>query len=110
MATMPPQDPAMAEDAAPEADAPTPGYTICLHVTGDGAISVSVEPEGEEEAEAPTAPGAPEDSEAAEPEEAAQSVPNIREAIKLIIEIYKGAGEVPDLGAESADMEAGYKE
>ena len=93
---MTPEQPMQPGQMPPEA----PGYTICLHVGGDGALSVSVEPENQEMAEAQGAP---------EGEEQSQPVADMREAVKLILDIFKGAGHAPDAGAETQEMEAGYK-
>lgn len=68
-------------------------YTIEIKVT-DGNISVSVEP-ADMEAKEPT-------------EESGQSVPNIREAIKVVMDIYQNAGAQPDNSAD-AEMEQGFQ-
>jgi len=108
------QQPApMAADAAPTDDADqgaSSGYTIELHVDGTGAISVSVEPDGADEADASAAPpdgsGAPMEGE--EDQDEAQPVPNIREAVKLILDIYKNAGQMQDNSGDMDQMAQGY--
>lgn len=78
------------------------GYTIEINVAADNSITVSVEPKTEEDAEEQGgADGADSDE--------AQSVASIREACKLVQQIYAAQGEAPDTGADDAAMEAGYK-
>ncbi len=109
MATLP-TPPAPSEQEAPEAPVEgQAGYTIELRVAGDGKLSVSVEPDAVE-AEEGADPMAANDEAPAEDAEEAQSVPNIREAIKVILDIYKNAGAIAEPGAEAADMQSGYGE
>lgn len=99
------QDPAAAPaQAAPEAPAAAPGFTVCLKVGGDGQMSVSVEPDGED---AP-APGADPSADPAEEAAEAQPVGNIGEALKLIREIVQHGGEQVDAAAGQDAMSAGY--
>jgi hypothetical protein len=87
-------------EAAQEDDG---SYVICINVGGDGSLSVSVDSAAAEAAEPP-------EQEAMEAEEEdAQPVADIREAIKLVLDIYKNAGAKTDAGMEKQEMEAGYK-
>lgn len=86
--------------AEPEADAApdlSNGYTVEIHVTPDGQISVTVEPKSAEDAE-----GAHDEGEA-------QVVSSAREAAKLVVEIINAQGQMRDTGAETESMEQGYK-
>lgn len=91
MAMMPPQDPMAGPDAAPEA-APDGGYTVCLTVTPDGAMTVSVEPAAQEAAEASEPAGTP--------------VKGLQEAMSMIMDIVKNNGEMQSNG--DADFAAGF--
>jgi hypothetical protein len=104
---MAPQPQAADPTETPEQDAPA-GYCIEVHVAADGSIKVSVEPEAEEASEegAQAAGGAAGDAGAEDAD--AQPVANIREAIKLVMEIYKSQGELPDTSGDQAQMTAGY--
>jgi hypothetical protein len=114
MATMPqapmsadPTDPTAAGGADPSDDM-SGGYTIEIQVGADGKISVSVEPQSEEDSEESGGGGAPDADAAGGESEDSQPVANIREACKLVMEIFKSAGQMPDDGADQAAMSAGY--
>ena len=98
-----PQPPAMAPAAPDPAEAPEAegGYTICLKVTADGQMSVSVDVDGPDESDEA---GAPEP----DGDETAQPVPNIQAAMKLIKQIVSHAGQMADAGADESDMSSGY--
>jgi hypothetical protein len=93
-----------------DASAGPQGYVIEIQVGADGKISVSVEPQSEEDSEeSGGASGNAPDADAAGGEsEDSQPVANIREACKLVMEIFKSAGQMPDDGADQAAMSAGY--
>ncbi len=95
-------DPSMAQPDVPAAvPAETGGYVIEIHVSADDKISVEVETDEEE---------SPENEDGGEnPENSSQSVPNIRAALKVAMDIYSNAGQIQDMGAANKDMEAGYK-
>lgn len=99
---MPPQpaaQPLAGGDPAQEDDA-SGGYTIEVKVAGDGSISVCVEPEMGEMGEESSAEDAG--------EEDYQPVASIREACKLVTQIYQSQGQLPDSTADQADMATGY--
>lgn len=73
------------------------GYTIEIHVTPDGQISVTVEPKSAEDAE-----GAHDEGEA-------QVVSSAREAAKLVVQIINAGGQMADTGADDEAMMQGYK-
>lgn len=81
------QDPAMEE--------PSSDYTIEIKVSAKSGISVSVEPMTAEAQEMPESEGQP--------------VPNIREAIKVVMDIYQNAGAQPDTTSADSEMEQGFK-
>jgi hypothetical protein len=85
-------------------------YVIEIAVSADGSIKVSVEPASEEaqEESGSDATGAGGDTGGEDDE--AQSVPNIREAIKLVLDIYRNAGQIEDTSGDTADMAKGYSE
>ena len=85
----PPADPAMTEGEQAPA-----GYVIEIAVSGDNAITVSVE-----SAEA-------EMGEGGAPEPQGTPVKSIRDALSLVIDIYKNAGQMQDHG--DADFAAGF--
>ena len=84
----------MTAPAMGEPDTNTGDYTIEITVSAANGITVSVEP-ASAEVEEPM-------------EETGQSVPNIREAIKVVMDIYQNAGAQPDNSAD-AEMEQGFK-
>lgn len=86
----------MTDPAMSESDKSAGDYTIEITVSAANGITVSVEP-ASAEAEEPMAG-----------EEAGQSVPNIREAIKVVMDIYQNAGAKPDNSAD-AEMEQGFQ-
>lgn len=88
--------PAMPGDGMEQEAGTSGGYCIELKVGADGSIKVSVEPASAEVGEE------------AESDEEYQSVPNIREAIKLVIDIYNNQGQTQDTGANDAEMAKGY--
>jgi hypothetical protein len=97
-------DPAMqappAPAGAPPADAAPAdqgGFCIELYVTGDGKMSVAVEPGKAEAAEG---------AEGGEP--ASQPVGSIQEAFKLIRDIVEHGGQQVDAGASQDAMSSGY--
>ena len=77
------------------------GYSIEIRVAADQSITVSVEPASTEDAE--------EQGGGAETDEDSQPVASIREACKLVTQIFASQGELPDTGADDAQMTAGYK-
>lgn len=97
MATMQP-DPAEGQDDD-TVDA-SQGYTIEVKVSGDGSITVCVEPASEEAAE--------EGGEGQGDDDDAQPVSSIREACKLVMQIFNSQGQAPDASQDQADMSAGY--
>lgn len=76
------------------------GYVVCVHVDAQGKITVGVETDQEEAQEG----GGDESQE----EQGYQPVATIREACKLLTQIYNSQGEAPDNAADQADMAAGY--
>lgn len=86
------------------------GYTICLKVAADGGISVGVEREGAEMAEAmPSAPGAAPAEMGAEAEsESYMPAASIKEALTTALEIYRNDGQMPDGGQADAEFGSGY--
>ena len=65
------------------------GFTICLNVGADGAMTVGVEPmEGEKEGE---------------------PVEGLEAAITKVIQIVKNGGQMPDMSGEQAQFDAGYE-
>jgi hypothetical protein len=101
MNPMNPMNP-MATDPAADAQEDAGGYTIEIEVASNGSITVSVETDSQEEGEAGQSPEAA-------PEDAGKSVPNIREAIKVVMDIYNNAGQQSDTNAADDQMSAGYK-
>ena len=96
-------------------------YTICITVSQANGISVSVEPgDGDDDADdsgaaangAPPSPDGTEGGSAAPGEDddgaQSQSVPDIKSAIQLVLQIYQAGGEQPDSGNAQADMQSGY--
>jgi len=83
----PPADPAMTEGEQAPA-----GYVIEIYVGADNSLSVNVEDASAEGAEG------------AEP--AGQPVQSIRDAVSLVLDIFKNAGQMQDGG--DADFAAGY--
>lgn len=83
-------------EAAPDGK---PGYLICLHVSGDGLISVGVEPDSEESSEpADMLGGSEETKEAAD----YKPVASMDEALAMARTIYRNNGQMP----QDPDMEA----
>lgn len=86
-------------------------YEIIISISQSKGMSVSVEPMEAEEA-TPTPGGsaaAPGDaSEGPEDGEAGQPVENIREAVKLVLDIYANAGQMQDTSGDEAAMSEGY--
>lgn len=78
------------------------GYTIEIEVAADGKITVSVETDTQEEDETGQ-------SSETSPEDAGQAVPNIREALKLAMDIYQNAGKQSDTNMADQQMEQGFK-
>ena len=82
------------------------GYTIEIKVDSQGAIGVCVEPAAEESAE--ESGGGESGDGSGDDMSDYQSVPNIREACKLVMKIFNSQGEMPDDGQDQAEMAAGY--
>jgi hypothetical protein len=89
-------------------EAPSPGYTIEITVTGDGKISVGVESADEENAEESGAGG--DQGESADQESAeAKPFKNIKDALTYALQIYKNDGEAPeDDGASEDAFQSGF--
>lgn len=100
------EDPNAAPDpaAAPDGEGMGAGYCIEIHVSAEGSIKIGVEPEGDEAAEE----GAATPEAGAEEGDDAQPVANIREAMKVVMDIYKNSGQIADADGED-QMSAGYK-
>lgn len=95
---------AVAQDGALDTSG---GYCIEVRVDADGKIKVGVESLADEQAEdaqggEPAAEGDDNDN------EQYQEVGSIGEALKLVKQIYAGAGEMQDMGAGMDEMSAGY--
>lgn len=92
----------------PQAEESTGGYEICIRVGADGALSVGVEREGAEAAQAmPPGGGQPMEMMAAGEEAAYQPAGSIKEALTMALEIYRADGQMPDDGGQ-ADFDSGY--
>lgn len=96
-------------DAAPDdaGDDMSKGYCIEIKVKADGTISVGVESLPEEDAE--ESAGSAGDADPEEANDGAQEVSSIREAIKIVMDIYQHSGEIADAGADQAQMSSGYE-
>ena len=90
--------------ADPAAATEQGGYTICIAVGGDGALSVAVEGLAAEAAE--SAGGVGEAAEAAEPK--SQPAGSIKEALTLALAAYKDNGKMPDMQGQSDQFEQGF--
>ena len=101
MDQMTPPAPMMDPMAGPAAATEQGGYTICIDVGGDGALSVSVEGLAAEPAEGMGAPEA-----MAEP--MAQPAGSIKEALTLALAAYKDNGKMPDMQGQSDQFEQGF--
>lgn len=73
-------------------------YTIEIEVGADGTIKVGVEPAGEMQE-------APEGQE----DEQYQTVQNIDECLRLVKQIYAGAGQMNESTNDKAAMQSGYR-
>jgi len=99
------ETPPLPGDGSGEAETDTSnGYVIEIDVAADNSITVSVEPKSTEDAEEQGGGASTESA-----DEDSQPVSSIREACKLVMEIYSSQGELPDTGASDAAMQAGYK-
>ena len=104
MDQMTPTSPMADPMADPSATTDQGGYTICITVGGDGALSVSVEGMAAEAAE--SAGGAGEAAESAEP--MSQPAGSIKEALTLALAAYKDNGKLPDMQGQSDQFEQGF--
>lgn len=98
MDQMQPTGPA-AQPSAPTEEA---GYTICITVGGDGALSVSVESEAQEQAE--SLGGGTEEPVM----ETSQPAANIKEALTMALAAYKDNGKLPDMQGQTDQFEQGF--
>lgn len=105
--------PTQSAQASPDDGAPdtSQGYTICIYVDPNQAISVSVEPGpppsdadqgGDQDA------GASPDDDSGGGQGNSQSVPNINAAIRIVKDIFNNAGQVQDADQGQSDMSSGY--
>ena len=104
MEQMTPTSPMTDPMADPAAATEQGGYTICISVGADGALSVSVEGLAAEPAEGMG--GAPEAMGAAEP--TSQPAGSIKEALTLALAAYKDNGKMPDMQGQSDQFEQGF--
>ena len=95
MAAQQVQDPSAAQ-AEPQDDG---GYTIEIDVTSDGQISVSVETDGQEDAEQQ---GGGED------EGNAMPAKNIKDALTIALAIFKANGQMPAPDTSDSDFNEGF--
>lgn len=95
-------------DMQPQTEDSTGGYEICIRVGADGALSVGVEREGAEEAQAmPPGGGQPMEMMAADEGAAYVPVGSIKEALTMALDIYRAEGQMPDDGGQ-AEFDSGY--
>ena len=91
------------------------GYCIEINVAANNKITVSVEPASEESSEESGSDDGSDDDTSADgsgdsgDDEDAQPVANIREALKLVMDIYQNAGQMQDTGEDQSQMSSGYK-
>lgn len=89
---------------APAPDDMSGGFTIKINVDAQGGITVGVEAAGEESGEEQGAQGA--DVDAEQPDDGAQPVPSLKEALRLIADIYNNKGQMTPAGAPGAEQSA----
>lgn len=82
------------------------GYVIELTVKPDGTMTIAVEAAQEEASEEAGASGSESDSE--EPDDDAQPVKSLGEAISLIKDIVRNQGQMTDAGAADDQMNQGF--
>ena len=96
--------PELDPSAAPEAAAPAEdtGYTIEIKVSGDGSITVSSESANEEAGE--------ESAEGGEAAEAPEGTPvkSIKEALTLVLDIYRNDGQASQGASADDQMNEGF--
>lgn len=80
------------------------GYEICIKVSADGKLSVGVEKEAAMgEPPMPGQPGMEMEAEAM----AYMPAQNVKEALTMALEIYRGDGQMPDDSGQ-AEFDSGY--